>query len=412
MRHFFLFLLLAIGFAGKAQLVFDTVSSPKQLVVKKLLGEHSGLIIRNVNYTGKDFSLAGFKSQEPTGLIDEGIILSTGNVYYAAGPNQAANTGLRSNGYGDPNLQAIATGVVRDAAVLEFDLLALKDSVRFDYVFASEEYPEYVDKGVNDVFGFFIHEIGGRAIYPKNIAKLPDGRTSVSIDNVNHRRNEEFFLRSDFLSAHDQAFWKANPEMLLRAHYFEFDGFTQILRASLKLKEGRWYHLKIAIADVGDRFYDSAVFLKANSMEASGKPIAAADSIVSEIIKEELPELQGLRVTGLSDISFNLQVNFATDEHKIQESSFQELQKLVVLLDNHPDIKLEIIGHTDNVGTQEKNLSLSINRANAVFLYLDKYGIDQNRMTYVGKGELAPLDENSTEKGRANNRRVEFRMRY
>ncbi|MEZ5149266.1 MAG: OmpA family protein [Bacteroidales bacterium] len=73
-------------------------------------------------------------------------------------------------------------------------------------------------------------------------------------------------------------------------------------------------------------------------------------------------------------------------------------------------MKIEISGHTDNVGTPEYNLELSKNRAKAVNDYLVDNGIDQARLLYKGYGESEPIDTNDTETGKANNRRTEFKV--
>lgn len=117
-----------------AQLLFDTSKSYDYLVKQVLLEPKSDLIIKNVKYSGKDISIAAFKSKEPTGLIDSGLVISTGSIFDARGPNQSVKTGVRTSGMSDVALQAIATGVVLDAATLEFDLLALRDSIKFEYV--------------------------------------------------------------------------------------------------------------------------------------------------------------------------------------------------------------------------------------------------------------------------------------
>jgi outer membrane protein OmpA-like peptidoglycan-associated protein len=385
--------------------------SAEYLVRNVLLQEGSGLLIQNVSFKGRKESIARFWNESPEELIDEGIILSTGDVFDAKGPNDAMNTGKRASGLRDDNLQAIATGVVTDAVILEFDLLALKDSIEFTYVFASEEYPEYVDMGVNDVFGFFVKEIGGRAINPINIARLPNQKQTVSIDNVNHRRNREYFLMSDFLEAHSLEFWEKQPRMFMRANIFQFDGFTVPLKASIRLKEGKSYHLKIAIADVGDRLYDSAVLLKARSMRSSGQPIAQADSIVKEILLREM-DLDSV-VSGGDRLSFSLIVHFNTNEAIILEESFEELHQLIQLLKDFADLQVEIIGHTDSDGSTADNLVLSDNRAEAVKNFLLFHGeIDPTRLKTAGMGESQPVASNLTEEGKAQNRRVEFRVRY
>jgi outer membrane protein OmpA-like peptidoglycan-associated protein len=79
-------------------------------------------------------------------------------------------------------------------------------------------------------------------------------------------------------------------------------------------------------------------------------------------------------------------------------------------LKDYPEIKIEVSGHTDNIGSAEYNKELSENRAKAVVDYLTQNGIDNNRLTYVGFGFEKPLKSNETEEGRQANRRSEFRI--
>lgn len=101
---------------------------------------------------------------------------------------------------------------------------------------------------------------------------------------------------------------------------------------------------------------------------------------------------------------------FATDKYSLKESSRIELNRLVQLLERNPSIRIEISGHTDNVGTPEYNLALSDNRSKAVYEYLVGQGIDPSRLTFRGYGESRPIDSNESETGRANNRRTEFEV--
>lgn len=101
---------------------------------------------------------------------------------------------------------------------------------------------------------------------------------------------------------------------------------------------------------------------------------------------------------------------FETDKYDLKETSEIELEKLVELLDTNPSLKLEIGGHTDNVGTPEYNQILSENRAKTVNQYLLDHGVDQTRLIYKGYGETSPVDSNDTDEGRANNRRTEFKV--
>jgi outer membrane protein OmpA-like peptidoglycan-associated protein len=87
-----------------------------------------------------------------------------------------------------------------------------------------------------------------------------------------------------------------------------------------------------------------------------------------------------------------------------------ELDKVVQLLSENPTLKIEISGHTDNVGTAADNLKLTENRAKAVTAYLANKGIDIKRLTFKGFGATQPIADNKTEEGKAMNRRTELKV--
>ncbi len=101
-------------------------------------------------------------------------------------------------------------------------------------------------------------------------------------------------------------------------------------------------------------------------------------------------------------------IQFETNSFKLLPVSLIELDKLLQLLNENPQIKVEISGHTDNVGAAADNLKLSQNRAKAVVDYLVSKGIDPKRLTSKGYGATNPVADNKTEEGRARNRRTEF----
>ena len=101
-------------------------------------------------------------------------------------------------------------------------------------------------------------------------------------------------------------------------------------------------------------------------------------------------------------------VLFDTNSAVILESSFPELNELVGYLKRNKDKKIDISGHTDNVGSDASNQKLSDARAKSVMSYLATNGVEESRMTAVGFGEEKPVDSNDTFEGRQKNRRVEF----
>ena len=103
-------------------------------------------------------------------------------------------------------------------------------------------------------------------------------------------------------------------------------------------------------------------------------------------------------------------VFFDFDRPTLKKESFIELDKLAEYMKQNGSIKIEIGGHTDNIGSDEYNEALSLRRAEAVYYYLISKGIDEKRMSYKGYGESQPIATNETEEGRALNRRTEFKI--
>jgi outer membrane protein OmpA-like peptidoglycan-associated protein len=101
---------------------------------------------------------------------------------------------------------------------------------------------------------------------------------------------------------------------------------------------------------------------------------------------------------------------FETGKAVLTASSSNELERLLNIMLDNPRMRIEISGHTDKTGSEPINFKLSENRAKAVVFYLIKKGIDRSRMEFKGFGSLQPIDDNATAKGRAKNRRVEFKI--
>ena len=131
-----------------------------------------------------------------------------------------------------------------------------------------------------------------------------------------------------------------------------------------------------------------------------------------------LPELEGRRIYHQVRIhvlyeerdQFTLEnLLFEYNSAHIYEESYPILNKLVDYLLNEGESKFEIGGHTDNVGSEEDNLILSKNRANAVRDYLIAHGVNPDRLVAKGYGESVPVADNETENGRSKNRRTEIK---
>lgn len=121
-------------------------------------------------------------------------------------------------------------------------------------------------------------------------------------------------------------------------------------------------------------------------------------------VKDSLTQMEA--VTGNTFVL--KQVYFDTDSYVLLENSFAELDQLIGWLQQHPSTTIQVNGHTDNTGSAAHNQQLSQNRAKAVMDYLVNNGIDAARVWYKGYGAQYPLADNTTDQGKALNRRVEF----
>ena len=131
-------------------------------------------------------------------------------------------------------------------------------------------------------------------------------------------------------------------------------------------------------------------------------PINSGFDLVDKVI-----ELKNIKVG--SNITLR-NVFFDLGKSKIKKDSYPELDRLVDLLNDISTLKIEISGHTDNIGNKDFNELLSMQRASAVLNYIVNKGINKNRLTAIGFGDSKPIDSNNTKVGRANNRRTEFKI--
>ncbi len=204
--------------------------------------------------------------------INTGVIIATGNISVAPGPNNQDNA---SAGYGvstpDPDLSLLTAGALFDRAGFEFDFKPTQSVLTFQFVFASEEYCEYVGTQYNDVFGFFISGPGipgGQ----ENIALIPNTNIPIAINNVNHQSYSGFYVNNQ--PATSTNLCGQQPATGPAVNEVQYDGFTRRFTATANLIPCETYRMKLKIADVGDGVWDSAVFLAANSFSAGGSVAA------------------------------------------------------------------------------------------------------------------------------------------
>jgi gliding motility-associated-like protein len=256
------------GNTSHAQLQI-TSNNVATALAQKIAGE--GVTISNASLTGGLNAKGFFINRGNTQIgIDSGVVLTSGRAKTVGfvdgldgdGSIPAINV-VADNGFnlpGDADLaNAIGVPVLNtfDACILEFDFVPVGDTIRFNYVFSSEEYtPEFVCE-FNDAFAFFISGPGITGL--KNIALIPGTNTPVSIINVNNVQDP-----SDPLCPSNIAYYKNNESN----QFFTHDGHTTVLTAVSGVLPCQTYHLKMVIMDVVDDAFDSGVFLEAGSLRS------------------------------------------------------------------------------------------------------------------------------------------------
>lgn len=241
-KLYFILIALLVITSAKSQLVVDTTANWQQLIPTILGG--NCVQISNVTYNAGSGTSAVYSNFPGFG---DGILITTGQALNAEGINDSPSVGNDNGLGGNSQLnQYLPPGTFTyDATWLTFNFQASYSGyVSVDYIFASEEYPEFVNAGFNDIFGFFVQATG---VPSQNIALVPGTQIPVSIDNVNAQSNSSFYVDN------------ANGTAL------QYDGYTVPLTAQFYADSGVVYTLTIAIGDVGDGIFDSGVFLKANA---------------------------------------------------------------------------------------------------------------------------------------------------
>ena len=265
-------------------------SDPEYLVKEVLLGD--GIEASNIQFSGHPDQIGVFSQGLNTLDMEQGIIMSTGLARELEVTNDYEDrTSVIGPGITDGDLLQLSQRVVflldslygtqiepveniDDAAILEFDFIPSSDSVTFQYVFASEEYDQWINTKYNDMFGFFISGPGIQGSYSappgtdgaRNIAVLPGTQLPITVSSVhngnslNDPRNSDYFV--DNCTA-------VNEKNHCLNEGISYNGYTVKLTARAKVVPCETYHIKLAIADGTLRSLDSGVLLEAKSFSSA-----------------------------------------------------------------------------------------------------------------------------------------------
>jgi hypothetical protein len=211
-----------------------------------------GVTVSNVSFTGAEPAGGRFGDGTAAVGFEGGILLSSGSVAGVIGPNVSTGTTTSHGTPGDPALTQLSGFETFDAAILAFDFVPQAGRVDFSYVFSSDEYNEFANSSVNDVFAFFVNGA--------NCALVPGTTQPVSINTVNGGNpfgtgavNPQYFRNNDFQDG-------SAPIPT------EMDGLTTVFTCSAAVTPNATNTMRLGIADGGDGVLDSNVFLQAGSL--------------------------------------------------------------------------------------------------------------------------------------------------
>lgn len=255
MKKFLVILLCLVSIYSSlnAQLGVDDNISADQLA-NTVAG--SGVMIQSVSLDCPGGSSGLFYGQNSNLGLDYGILLTTGNAQEAIGPNNTTNaTGDISGNPGDPLLDALPSTLgTFDACALTLSLSSTcADTIQLRYIFASDEYLEYIN-GFHDAVGIFVS--GPGIAGTQNIALVPGTTTPVGLESINNLTNSAYYIDNG----------NGGPPQDTDPMTIQYDGFTSVLTASFPVVPFQLYQVKIVVADDVDTAIDSGIFIEAASL--------------------------------------------------------------------------------------------------------------------------------------------------
>jgi len=375
---FFLFSIYLYPNKANSQLIIENTQTVEELVQDVLAGQ--GVVVSNVTINGQpgnqvNVQVGFFNSDSSNIGIDEGVILASGGVNGAIGPNDSGSNSEPGSGdmYSDPDIvQIISPFDANDVVSVEFDFIPNGDTLVFNYVFGSEEYNEFVCSIFTDAFGFFISGpgISGPFSSPpgfpggaQNIASIPGADIIVSINTVNRGlpglAYEATGCPPDGLA--NSAFY-LDYEDSTDPNNSQLDGMTIPMQAIAFVTCGETYHIKLVIADASDDIYDSYVFFEKHSFSSNA---SVSVSFILSVGQEQNILFENC---GTGTLIFERFGDFSTEEWIFLETTgvaesgidYTQIPDSLIFPAGDSIITLPIIGFEDNITEGNESVTLQI----------------------------------------------------
>lgn len=329
------------------QIAVDPTPSPTQLVQNNLIG--NGVSVTNITFSGQTSQIGSFDGSASNIGLPFGLVMSSGNAVDCVPPAQPSVG--QFGGAGDPDLLTVAQSVTsnpssgnitttQDAAILEFDFVPIGDSVRFNFVFASEEYLTYVNSSFNDAFGFFISGPGfagpfaAPAGFPngsENLAVVPGTAEPITISTIHPGLNAAYYIDNPAGTTHS------------------FNGFTVPISIEFEVVCGQTYHFKFAVSDCQDDFLDTAVFLEGGSFSSEAVQVAVATVTGDTAVYEGCTDADFIFSRPVTDTTDTLIINYNITGTATEGVDFGALVNPVTFLPGEDTVILNLNPIADGI---------------------------------------------------------------
>jgi gliding motility-associated-like protein len=352
------FFALSLGlYAPVAAQLTVQQETPVNLVNNVLVG--NGVNVSNITSQGNASQFGRFTASGTNLGIPVGAVLATCNINPPLGlsnTNWGNQTG--ANSPGNPLLSALVGGAAtNNAAVLTFDFIPTGDTLRFDYVFASNEYNNFVNTTFNDVFGFFLtgpNPTGG-TYANTNIALIPgSGGLPVTINNVNNGN-------AGGCAFGPCSFCQFFVDNCNNTSGVGFRGHTTVLRVVAPVVPCSTYTIRIGVADVIDGLLNSAVFLRAGSFSSGLANVSSeVDYGSTDTLLYQGCSNATIRFTRSGDISQSDTVNYTLGGTAVMGTDYNNLPGFIVFPPGVDTIALVITPFFTGVAGPNTTITIAV----------------------------------------------------
>lgn len=350
--------------------------TPQQMVQNVLVG--NGVQVFNITFSGDPNQIGTFNSNGSNIALPSGIVMSSGDVATLV---PTGNPSTDYSGPGDADILATAQSVTtnpqaglinstNDAAILEFDFIPAGDSVKFNFVFGSEEYTTWINTQYNDAFGFYLsgpNPAGGNYT-STNLALVPNTTLPITISTIHPGFNSQYYIGTPV------------------GH--SFNGITTPLEIAFAVSCGQVYHFKFAVADCVDGILDTGVFLEGSSFTSDAVDVTVATVSGDTTIVEGCTDANFIFTRPLSQLSDTLIVNYTIGGDAIMGTDYNNLINPITFLPGEDTVIINLSPIQDGLNEGFESVTITVELINACGDTIFSSGT-----IYIGDGPILNITE-------------------